>query len=271
MRALLSIITLLGLAISVVRADAPLPASLNGVRFDQRLNQQLPLDPTFHDEAGKLVRFGDYFADKPVILVLAYFRCPMLCTEVLNGLVQAMLDLPQTPGNEYEVITISFDPLDTPEMAARKKATYLERLGRPGAERGWHFLTGDEPNIHRITDAAGFHYTFDPKTGQYRHASGIMVLTPSGKISRYFYDVHYSPRDLRLGLVEASNGRIGSPTDQVLLYCFHYDPREGRYGPAIMNLVRAGGVLTMAFIGALVAGLWQLQRRKDRRAAQGGK
>jgi protein SCO1/2 len=265
MRTLVAGAVVLTLAVAA-RAEAPLPVPLQGVDFEQRLDAQVPLDATFRDEAGREVRLGDYFTNKPVILVLAYFRCPMLCTEVLNGLVRTMLDLPQTPGKEFEVITVSFDPHDTPDMAARKKATYLERFGRPGADRGWHFLTGDEPSIRRVTDAVGFHYTYDPANDQFNHASGILVLTPGGKVSRYFYDVRYSPRDLRLALVEASDGRIGSQADRVLLYCFHYDPAVGRYGPAVINLVRAGGVLTVVLIGVMVVGL----RRLERRARAGG-
>jgi len=259
------IICIAALAICTAgRAEAPLPAALAGVDFEQRLDAQVPLDAVIRDEAGREVRLGDFFTGKPVILVLAYFRCPMLCTEVLNGLVRAMIDLPQTPGKEFEVVTLSFDPHDTADMAARKKATYLERLGRPGADRGWHFLTGDERSIRRVTDAVGFHYTYDPAADQFRHASGILVLTPAGRVSRYFYDVRYTPRELRLALVEASDGRIGSAADRVLLYCFHYDPAVGRYGPTVMNLVRAGGVVTLVLIGAMVAGLRRLERRKAR-------
>jgi protein SCO1/2 len=189
----------------------------------------------------------------------------MLCTQVLNGLVRCMLDLPLEAGKDFTVLTVSFDPRETPEMAAAKKKTYLERYGRRGAEAGWHFLTGEEGPIRELTKAVGFRYTYDPRNDQFAHASGIMVLTPAGKISRYFYDVKYSPRDLRLGLVEASANRIGSPVDQILLYCFHYDPAEGRYGPTILNFIRAGGVLTVLAIGAFVGVMWRQERRKARR------
>jgi protein SCO1/2 len=252
---------LLALAAGPVRAETSLPRVLRGVGFDQRLNEQVPLDLEFTDEAGRAVHLGDYFQGKPVILVLAYYKCPMLCTQVLNGLVQALLGVPFDAGREFQVVVVSFDPREKPPLAAAKKHTYLERYGRPGAEGGWHFLTGEEGPIHCLTEAVGFRYTYDPKNDQFAHASGVMVLTPAGKLSRYFYDVSYSPRDVRLGLVEASENRIGSPADQVLLYCFHYDPAEGKYGPVIMNFVRLGGVLTMLGIGIFVAVLRRQERR----------
>jgi protein SCO1/2 len=241
--------------------QARLPEALRDVRFDQKLNEQVPLDLPFRDEAGSSVTLADYCRDKPVILVLAYFRCPMLCDQVLNGLVRAMLDLPFDAGKEFNVVTVSFDPRETPEMATDKKKTLLERYGRPGAAAGWHFLTGAETSIRGLTDAVGFHYTYDSTNDQFAHAAGIVVLTPTGKISRYFHDIRYSPRDLRLGLVEASANLIGSFSDQVLLYCFHYNPLEGRYGPAVMNLVRLGGVLTLLAVATLFIVLWRRERR----------
>jgi protein SCO1/2 len=249
--------------VNPVRAQSGLPPVLRQVGFDQRLDAQVPLDLVFNDEAGQPVKVESYFGSKPVILVLAYYRCPMLCTQVLNGLVRALLDITFDVGKEFNVVTVSFDPRETSAMAAAKKKTYVERYGRPGAEAGWHFLTGSEESIHRLTEAVGFRYTYDAKNDQFAHASGIMVLTPSGKISRYFYDITYSPRDIRLGLVEASANRIGSPVDQILLYCFHYDPTEGKYGPIIMNLVRLGGILTLAGIGTLVFVLRRLERRRQ--------
>jgi len=251
---------------SPARAEVRLPPSLEGVGFDQRLNAQVPADLTFRDETGQTVWLRDYFGDRPVILVLAYYRCPMLCTQVLNGLARALLDVPLEPGTDFSIVTVSFDPRDTPELAAAKKKTYVERYGRPGAEAAWHFLTGEQEAITRLTEAVGFRYRYDATNDQFAHASGIMVLTPGGKIARYFYDISYSPRDLRLGLVEASEGRVGSPTDQVLLFCFHYDPNEGKYGAAVMNLVRLGGVLTVLAIGGLVLVLRRQERRKARAA-----
>jgi protein SCO1/2 len=247
-----------------VCAQTSLPPTLRDVGFDQRLNEQLPLNLVFKDEAGRSIQLGDYFDGKPVILVLAYYRCPMLCTQVLNGLVRALLDIPFEVGKEFNVVTVSFDPRETPELAAAKKKTYLERYGRPGAEDGWHFLTGEPDSIRRLTEAVGFRYRYDARNDQFAHASGIMILTPTGKISRYFYDITYSPRDLRLGLVEASENKIGSPGDHILLFCFHYDPAEGKYGPVIMNFVRLGGVLTLLALGTFVTVLWRQERRRAR-------
>jgi protein SCO1/2 len=246
----------------LARAESTLPPQLRSVGFDQKLNQQVPPDLPFLDETGAPVKLGDYFTDKPVILVLAYYRCPMLCTEVLNGLTKAMLDVPFQPGRDYRVVTVSFDPREKPGLAAAKKQTYVDRYGRPGAAEGWHFLTGEPDAIRKLTDAVGFRYVYDEKLDQYAHASGIMVLTPGGKISRYFYDINYAGRDLRLGLVEASQNKIGSPVDQVLLFCFHYDPRAGKYGAAIMNIVRLIGGLSFAGVMTLVGVLWRQDRRK---------
>jgi protein SCO1/2 len=238
-------------------AAAELPAILDGVGFDQRLNEQVPHDIPFSDETGRTVQLGDYFRSKPVILVLAYYQCPRLCTLVLNGLVQGMLEMPFNAGQEFEVVTVSFDPRETPDLAATKKESYITRYGRPGAAAGWHFLTGSEESIRRLTAAIGFRYRFDPGQKQFLHASGITVLTPTGKISRYLYDIRYSGRDLRLALVEASQNKIGSPVDAILLYCFHYDPTLGKYSASVMNLVRVVGVLTMLTIPGFV---WFLAR-----------
>lgn len=255
-----SLFMLLSIISSTQAAEKP--AVLRDVGFDQRLNEQAPLDLEFADETGKTVRLGDYFGQKPVVLVLAYYRCPMLCTLVLNGLAQAMHDMPLTPGKDFEVVTVSFDPRETPALAAAKKKTYVARYGRPGAAEGWHFLTGTAEPIRRLTEAVGFRYVYDAKKGQFIHASGVVVLTPAGKISRYFFGIQYLPRDLRLGLVEASGGKVGSPADEVLLYCFHYDPSLGRYTASILNFVRAGGVLTIV---AVVGMVWFLMRRKPSR------
>ncbi len=244
-------------------AQPSLPPALRGVGFDQRVNEQVPLDLAFRDEAGREVHLNDYFHGKPVILILAWYRCPMLCTEVLNGVTRSMLDMTLTAGKDFEVVTVSFDPKEGPELAAAKKKTYMERYGRRGAEAGWHFLTGDEKAINRLTDAVGFRYSYDEYHNQFAHASGIMVLTPTGKLYRYFLDVKYPARDLQLSLVQASDNKVGSVVDQALLFCFHYDPAQGKYGPAVMNLVRLGGVLTLLAMGGMVLML----RRKDRRAA----
>jgi protein SCO1 len=228
------------------------PAILRDVGFDQHLDAQAPLDASFSDESGATVKLGDYFGRKPVILVLAYYRCPMLCTLVLNGVVQGMRGMTFTPGADYEVVVVSFDPRETHELAAAKKTNYAAEYGRPGAAEGLHFLTGKLPDIQALTRAVGFRYVYDAAQDQYIHTSGIMILTPQGKVSRYFFGIHFLPRDLRLGLVEASANKIGSPTDQVLLYCFHYDPATGKYSASILNFVRVGGAVTMLALAGMI-------------------
>ena len=219
-----------------------LPAALQGVGIDQRLNQQVPLNLTFHDEAGRDVPLATFFqSGKPVILALVYYRCPMLCTQILTGLESSLKAVSFNPGQDFEVVSVSFDPKDTPEIAASKKQMYLRRYGRPNTANGWHFLTGEETSIRALTDAVGFHYKYDPSTDQFAHASGVMVLTGDGHISKYFYGVEYAPRDLRLGLVEASQDKIGTPVDAILLFCYHYDPATGKYGAVAINLLRVAG------------------------------
>lgn len=246
------------------RGDAPLPQILRQVSFDQHLNAQVPLGLVFKDEADRSVKLADYFRGKPVVLVLAYLRCPMLCTEVLNGLVRAMLEVPYTAGKDFDVLTVSFDARETPKMAAAKKKSYIERYGRPGAGDAWHFLTGDPDAIQKLTDTVGFRFTYDARNDQFAHASGIMILTPQGKVSRYLYGIDYPPRDFKLGLMEASQNKIGSPVERaVLFFCFHYEPTEGKYGVFVMNFVRLGGVLTVIGIVVFVA----VMVRRDRRRA----
>ena len=228
------------------------PEALNRAGFDQKLNAQLPLDVEFRNEAGATVKLGDYFGQKPVLLNLAYFNCPMLCTLVINGVMESARSLAFTPGQEYEIVTISFDAREGHELAAAKKANYLKDLQRPGAEQGWHFLTGDEASIKAVTDAVGFRFAWDEKSKEFAHASGIMVATPSGRLSHYLYGVVYPPRDLRLALVEASAGRIGSPVDQLMLFCFHYDPVAGKFSAAVMRLVQAGCVATVLAMGSFM-------------------
>ncbi len=245
-------------------ADAP--AVLRDVGIDQRLDEQVPLDLEFADETGKAVKLGDYFGKKPVVLVLAYYRCPMLCTLVLNGLAVAMRDMPLTPGTDYQVVTVSFDPRETPQLAAEKKANYIRKLGRPGAAEAWHFLTGQAEPIRRLAAAVGFRYVYDKAKDQYIHASGVIVVTPAGKISRYFFGIQYLARDLRMGLVEASGGNVGSPAEELLLYCFHYDPALGRYTADVINMVRVGGVLTIVAIAGMV---WFLMKCRPRAKVSG--
>jgi len=245
------------------------PASYNpvpGVSFDQRLNEQVPLDLTFTDSTGKTVQLKDYFGDKPVILSLAYYDCPMLCTLVLNGLVRTLRTLAFSVGKEFNVVTVSFDAREKSILAAEKKKTYLDAYRRPEAEEGWSFLTGDEDSIRRLTSAVGFQFVYDEKSQQFAHASGIVVLTPQGKISRYFYGIEYAPRDVRLGLVEAAEGKIGSAIDQVLLLCFHYDPAGGKYSFAVMRGVQLTGLLTLLILGSYIF----TQMRRERRKAHVG-
>jgi len=241
-----------------------LPAALQGVGIDQRLGEALPLDVTLRDELGREVQLGDYFGDRPVILALVYYECPMLCTLELNGLLKTIRVVPLTLGDDYQIVTVSFDPGETPAMAARKKQEYIEQYRQEGAEHGWHFLTAEQESIDRLTEAMGFRYKYDPETDLYTHASAIMLATPEGKLSRYFYGVEYSPRDVRLGLVEASQNQIGSFVDQVLLFCFHYDPVQGKYSLVILNGLRAAGIITVL---AIFAFLWIMLRRDRGRAA----
>jgi protein SCO1/2 len=243
-------------------AESALPQILKGVGFDQKLNESIPLDVSFRDETGREVKLADYFDGKPVVLAMAYFRCPMLCTQVLNGLVEGLRETNLAMGKDYRVLTVSFDPSDSPKMAAAKRKNYIRAYGDPEAAQDWHFLTGPQASIERLAHAIGFRYAYDPLSDQYAHVAGIVVLTPAGRISRYFYDVHYSGRDLRLGLVEASQNHIGTAIDQVLLFCFHYDPTAGRYGAAIMNFVRVGGVLTVITLILFFYGLRRGERRR---------
>jgi protein SCO1 len=244
-----------------VLGDDGRPAGLRDVGLDQKLNERLPLDLQFRNEAGHVVRLADYFGTTPVILTLNYFDCPMLCPLVLNDVLRAVRAIPLALGKDFRVLTVSIDPHDTAAVAATKQQSYVERYGRPGAADAWHFLTGDEDTIESLARAVGFRYVFDPQSRQYAHTAGIMVLTPDGRLARYFYGVEYSPRDLRLALVEASQGRIGSLADQILLFCFHYDPASGRYTLVMLNAVRAGGVTTVFGIGALMIVLFRRERR----------
>ena len=240
------------------------PAALREVGFDQNLDERVPLDTPLVDEAGRTVRLGDYFGDRPVVLLFAYYECPMLCTQVINGLASALGVLSLEPGKDFEIVTISFDPRDTPATATAKKASYMQRYKRPGAEAAWHFLTfrpGDAASIQRLTGAAGFRYVWDEQTQQFAHPSGVIVLTPDGRLARYLFGIEYSPRDLRLGLVEASSGKVGSPVDALLLYCFHYDPMTGRYGLVIMRAIRLAGAATVLALGSFIVVMLRRERR----------
>ena len=246
------------------------PPGLEGVGIDQRLNEQVPLNLTFKDEQGKTVRLGDYFHEgRPVILNLVYFQCPMLCTEVLNGLTSTLKVMKFVPGKEFEVLTISIDPRETPQLAANKKEMYLKKLGNPEAAKGWHFLTGEQSQIAALAAAAGWRYRYDAKLDQFAHAAGIILITPEGKIAQYYYGVEYSAKDMRLGIVEASQNKIGSLADQVLLYCYHYDPRTGRYGATIVNVIRLAGLTTVIVLGGFIVVLFRKEKH-DQGSGKGG-
>jgi len=237
------------------------PPGLEGVGIDQRLNEQVPLQLTFKDEQGKAVKLGDYFHDgRPVILNLVYFQCPMLCTEVLNGLTSALKVIKFVPGDQFEIVTLSIDPRETPQLAANKKEMYLKKLGNPEAGKGWHFLTGEQAQISELAKAVGFRYRYDAKLDQFAHAAGIVLITPDGKISQYYYGVEYSAKDMRLGIVEASHNKIGSLADQVLLYCYHYDPRTGKYGATITNIIRLAGLTTVIILGSAIVLLFRQEK-----------
>jgi len=234
------------------------PPGLQNVGIEQHLDEQIPADLSFRDETGKPVHLGDYFGKKPMILNLVYYNCPMLCGEVLSGLEGALRVLKFDVGKEFDVLTVSFDPRETPDMATRKKAEFLKRYGRAGAAEGWHFLTGPQESIDALTKAAGFQYQYDPKTGQFAHATAIMILTPEGKIAQYYYGVDYAPKDLRLGLIQASQNKIGTLADQVLLYCYHYDPTTGKYGAIISRVLKLAGIVTLLGLGILMTVLIRL-------------
>jgi protein SCO1 len=257
------------MVLATAAAAAERPAVLRQVAFEQRIGAALPLDVTLRDEAGRTVRLGDYFGARPVLLVPAYYECPMLCTLVLNGVTSTLRTLAFDVGEEFTVVTFSFNPRETPALAAAKKATHLAQYRRLGAEAGWHFLTGDEDQLRRLTEAIGFRYVWDPDQQQYAHAAGIVVATPDGHLSHYLYGVEFAPRDLRLALVEASAGKIGSAVDALLLFCFHYDATTGRYSAVAMNTVRAGGALTLLLLAVGIGVM--LRRDAGRRAAAGGR
>jgi protein SCO1/2 len=246
------------------------PPKLENVGIEQHLDSQIPPDLEFRDETGKTVKLGDYFGRKPLILNLVYYNCTMLCGEALAGLASSMRLIKFDVGNEFDVITVSFDPRETPEMAAEKKKDYVGRYGRPSTAQGWHFLTGTPESINALTKAVGFQYQYDEKTNQYAHATAIMVLTPQGRISRYFYGVEFPPKDLRMGLVEASQAKIGNAVDAVLLYCYHYDPHTGKYGAIVANILRLAAALTILLLGGGLLVLWRLDRAAVRRTLPRG-
>jgi protein SCO1/2 len=228
------------------------PGILQDIGWDQKLGEAIPLDLPFKDETGRDVKLGDYFGKKPVVLSLVYYQCPMLCTLSLNGLAGALEVLSFVPGQEFEVVTVSFDPREGPVLAAAKKKTYMARYKRSEAERGWHFLTGPKESIDALTRAVGLRYAWDEDTKQFAHPAGMLVATPEGRISHYLFGVEYSPKDLRLALVDAAGGRIGNAVDQVLLFCYQYDPKTGRYSASILNLLRLAALATLVALGGFI-------------------
>ena len=241
-------------------AAAVRPALIKDIGFDQRLGEMLPLDIALRDEAGRTVKLGDFFGQRPVVLTLVYYECPMLCTLTLNSLSSALATLSFDIGREFDVVTVSFDPREKPPLAAGKKKAYVTRYGRPGAETGWHFLTGDSAELARLTAAVGFRYEWDEQIRQFAHPSGLVVLSPEGRITRYLYGIEYAPKDLRLGLVEASGRRIGTPLDQAMLFCYQYNPATGRYGLLTMRLIRGGAILTVLALGGFI---FTMRRREQ--------
>lgn len=245
-----------------------LPPALENIGIEQKLNEQLPLETEFKDESGNKVKLGQFFGNKkPVVLALVYYECPMLCNEVLNGLVGGLKGMSFTAGKEFDVVAISFDARenDKPGLAQNKKENYIARYDRKDSTGGWHFLTGDQAAIDAVTGAVGFNYRFDEKTNQFAHAAGIMVVTPEGKLARYFYGVDYAPKDMKFGIMEASQNKIGNPVDQLMLYCYHYDPATGKYGLVILNVIRLGGIFTLLGMGIMFVVFWQ--RNKQRKTA----
>jgi len=245
--------------------SSTMPAALREIGFDQHLDRHVPLDTVFRDEAGHVVTLGKYFGARPVVMVFAYYDCPMLCTMVINGLASALDVLSLVPGKDFEIVTVSFDPRDTPATATAKKAAYIARYKQPGAAAAWHFLTGAPPSIDRLTRAAGFRYVWDQETAQFAHPTGVIVLTPDGRLARYLFGIEYGPRDLRYAIVEASNGRVGSAVDSLLLYCYHYDPTTGRYGVAIMRVIRGAAIATVLALGAFIVVMARSEKRRTGR------
>jgi protein SCO1/2 len=247
--------------------SSTMPAPLREIGFDQNLDKHVPLDTPFTDESGHAVKLGDYFGTRPVVMVFAYYDCPMLCTMVINGLASALDVLSLDPGRDFEIVTVSFDPRDTPATAAAKKAAYIARYKKPGAAAAWHFLTGDQSSIDRLTKAAGFRYVWDKETKQFAHPTGVIVLTSDGRLARYLFGIEYAPRDLRYAIVEASNGKVGSAVDSLLLYCYHYDPTTGRYGVVIMRVIRAAAVATVLALGAFIVVMVRSEKRRTARGS----
>jgi protein SCO1 len=267
---LLTVTMLLAGATSIAQMAQPTPPPnlMMEVGIDQKLDGQIPLDLTFRNERGEAVTLGSYFHSKPVILSLVYYRCPMLCTQVLNGMVETFKTLNFTAGQEFDIVTVSIDPAEQPDLAAEKKAQYVEEYGRPGVAAGWHFLTGDKASIEKLAASVGFRYVYDAKSKQFAHGAGIMIATPQGKLARYLYGIEYGAKDIRFALMEAAKGKIGSPADKILLLCYHYDPTTGKYGLVVANLLKGGGILAVLMLGGYMTINFLRDRRKTLQPAK---
>jgi len=242
-----------------------LPDALKTIGIEQKLGAQLPLDTELKDENGQAVKLGSFFKEgRPVIVAFVYYECPMLCNQVLNGLTGSLKGMSLVPGKDFEVVAISFDARENAkaDLAKNKKANYMERYGHPGTEDGWHFLTGTQESIDKLTTAAGFNYKWDEKSNQFAHAAGIMIANPNGTLSRYFYGIDYAPKDIKFGLMESADNKVGTPAEKLLLYCFHYDPASGKYGFAILRLMRVGGILTLLGLGVMGFVFWRKNKKK---------
>jgi protein SCO1/2 len=257
-----ALVFMLAIAVPSFANNAALrPPDLKGIGIEQKLNAQVPLDTMFRDETGAAVSLSKYFGRRAVLLAPVYYTCPNLCSQILSGMVSGLRPLSLTPGRDFDIVAISFDPSDKPEVAGAKRDKYVHSYSHKATTAGWHFLTGDQKSITAVMNAIGFHYRWDDKNKMFVHASGLMILTPDGHVARYLYGVDYEPKDLKLGLVEASNRKIGSPVDQILLFCYHYDPATGKYGLVVLNTLRGAAVLTLVVLGAGLAWLWRRDLR----------
>lgn len=246
--------------------DAGLPKQLDDVGIDQKLNGQLPLDAQFKNAKGETIKLGDVIREKPVVFAFAYYTCPMLCGQVLQGITGSLKAVSFDVGKEYDVVVVSFNPLDSQHQAFKAQNTYSHRYGRPGTEHGWHFLYGDSASIAQVTNAAGFKYKYDETSKQYAHGSAMMIVTPEGKLSKYFFGIEFAPKDVKFALMEATESRIGTVVDQIMLYCFHYDPKRGKYGPYIVNMLRIGASATIIALGAFYVSMRKRSKRKKQLA-----
>ena len=267
MKAIIAVLFWLAALAPAVASDGNrpiLPPLLQGIGIDQRLNAQLPLDTEFRDESGRTMPLGAYFGQRPVLLALVYYTCPMLCNQILTGAAAALRPLSLRPGRDFDVVAISINPSETPADAAAKRDFVVRRYSGKASADGWHFLVGDPDAIHAVADAIGFHYRYDAASKMFLHASGVMAVTPKGRLARYFYGVDYEPKDLKLGLIEASNNKIGSLTDQILLFCYHYDPKTGKYGAVVMNMLRGAAVGALAILALALTLLWRRDLHEHR-------